>query len=159
MSRTLLEEVKDQERKDVSQDAEVDSLEAVVDAGIKVASVAIVGGLENAFAFNWQNPESVPIMVQRVMVDIGTQGATASAVIDIGTAANGTTHSDNLIDGLAVTATGLFDNVESKGSNGKSRQRMDAKDGTTDYITGQILAAAAAALAGRVYIEYVKVRA
>lgn len=166
MSRTFIEEIKDQERKDTTQDVataaaqgEVDSLEAVVDAGVKVAVASLAGGAANAFAFAWQNPESTPIIVQRVIVDRTAAGGTATAVLDIGTAADGVTGSDNLIDGLDANATGIADNITSAGSNGKSRQRLDAKNGTTDYITGQIKTEAAASLAGKVYIEYIKVRA
>ncbi len=123
----------------------------------KMAKVALASGDENDFAFAWQNPERTPIIVTRVLVDITTAGGTASAVLDIGTAANATTKSDNLIDGLDVNTTGIFDNITDGGTNGKSRQRLDAKGGTTDYITGQILAAKAENLVGNVYIEYIPV--
>ena len=173
MSKTFIEEIKDQEQKDVSQDAaivnahgdaaaaqgEVDTLEGVVEAGVKVTSVALTPGAANAFAFAWQNPESVAIMVQRILLDKTTAGGTATAVIDIGSAATATTHSDNLIDGADLNSTGLIDNISDAGSSGKARQRLDAHGGTTSFITGQILTEAAAALAGKAYIEYVKIRA
>ena len=127
---------------------------------LKVAVVALTGGLENAFAFAWQNPESVAVLVHRVLVDVTHIAGTAGALLDIGTAANATTHSDNLIDGLDIqAATGLFDNITDKGSSGKTRQRMDEKNGSTDYITGQILVANASALTGNVYIYYTAVPA
>jgi len=137
---------------------EIDALEGVVDARVKIAVVSLAGGAANAFAFAWQNPETVAILVQRVLVDRDTAGGTATAVIDIGTAADATTGSNNLIDGLDANATGLADNISDAGSSGKARQKLDAKDGGTDYITGQILVEAAASLAGKVYIEYVKVQ-
>ncbi|PKG32406.1 hypothetical protein, partial [Methanoregula sp.] len=138
---------------------EVDSLETVVDAGVKIAAANLAGGAANAFAFAWENPESVPIIVQRVTLDRTAAGGTATAVADVGTAVDATTHSDNLIDGVDLNATGPVDNITDKGSNGKSRQRLDANGGTTAWITGQILTEAAAALTGKVYIEYIKVRA
>lgn len=173
MSKTFMEEIKDQELKDTAQDTaigdahtdaataqgEVNSLEAVVDAGVKVAAVSLAGGAANAFAFAWENPESVPIIVQKVTIDRTAAGGTATAVGDVGTAADATTHSDNLIDGVDLNATGPVDNITDKGSNGKTRQKLDAKGGTTAWITGQILTEAASALTGKVYIEYVKVRA
>lgn len=159
MSKTFIEEIKDQELKNDSQEAAIDALEETEAADVNVAAVALAGGAANAFAFAWENPESTPIMVQRVLIDRTAAGGTATAVLDIGTAVNATTHSDNLIDGLDANTTGLADNITDKGSNGKSRQRLDAKGGTTAFITGQILTEAAASLAGKVYIEYVKVRA
>ncbi|HMZ31440.1 MAG TPA: hypothetical protein PLY13_02985, partial [Methanoregulaceae archaeon] len=127
---------------------------------IQVARADLTAGLENAFAFAWQNPEATAILVHRVLVDVTAVAGTAGALLDVGTAGNATTHSDNLLDGLDIqAATGLFDNIEDKGSNGKTRQRLDAKDGTTDYITGQILAAAGSSLAGKVYIYYTAVPA
>lgn len=127
---------------------------------IRVAVVELTGGLENAFAFAWQNPETVAILVHRVLVDVTHIAGTAGALLDIGTAANATTHSDNLIDGLDIqAATILADNITDKGSNGKTRQRMDEKTGSTDYITGQILVANASALTGNAYIYYTAVPA
>lgn len=121
---------------------------------LKVAKVALTAGAANAFAFAWQNPEASAIAVTRVLLDITTAGGTATAVLDIGTGATATTHSDNLIDGIDANATGLSDNITEKGSNGKSRQRMDANGGTTDYLTGQILVEKADNLVGNVYIHY-----
>jgi len=123
----------------------------------KVAKVALSPGAKDAFAFAWQNPESTPIMVTRVLVDITTAGGTATAVLDIGTAADAETGSDNLIDGLDANTTGLADNITDGGTNGKSRQRLDAKDGAIAYITGQIVTEKAEDLAGNVYIEYILV--
>jgi len=179
MSKTFIEDIKDGEIKDVSQDAaildahtdaataqsEVDALEGVVatgtnDAGVKIAKVALIGGLANAIAFAWQNPETVPVLVQKVLVDITTEGATATAVMDIGIVANATATADTIIDGLPVTAKIIADSITDKGSNGTGRvQKMDAKDGANDYITGKILVADAAALAGTAYVEYVKLPA
>lgn len=124
------------------------------EGSLKVAKVALKAGAANAFAFAWQNPESSAIAVTRVLLDITTAGGTATAVLDIGTGATATTHSDNLIDGADANAAALLDNITDKGSNGKSRQRMDENGGTTDYLTGQILTEAASALVGNVYIHY-----
>jgi len=127
----------------------------VGEGSLKLVKVTLAAGLENAFAFAWQNPEASAIAVTRVMLDVTHVAGTAGATMDIGTGANATTHSDNLIDGVDIqAATGLFDNITDAGSSGKARQRMDANGGATDYITGQILAAAGSALAGSVYIEY-----
>lgn len=126
-------------------------------ARTKVAKVALTGGAATAIAAAWQNPETSAIFVTRAMIHLTTAGGTATAVLDAGTAANATTGSDNLIDGVDANTTALYDNITDKGSNGKSRQLMDAKGGTTDHVTVQIKTEAATALAGYLYIEYIPV--
>lgn len=133
---------------------ELDTLAAFDAAGLNVAKVTVAGGVENAIAFAWQNPEASQIIVSKCILNITTQGATALAVMDIGPCASATSTSDTLLDGVAVTATGLFDNVTNKGTNGLPQVLVDANGGTNDYITGKILSAAAAALVGKVYIFY-----
>lgn len=123
----------------------------------RVKRVALVGGLANAIAFAWQNPEDKAILVTKVLVDETTAGGTATAVLDIGVVADAVSTADTLIDGMDANAVGLYDNITDKGTNGKSRQKMDAMDGTNDYITGKILVANASALAGYAYIEYILV--
>lgn len=119
-------------------------------ATAKVAKVALAGGGTNDFAFAWKNPERSDIIVARVLVDITTKGGTATAVLNVGTADDAATGSDNLINGLDANATGLFDNITDNGTNGKSRQRL----AVGKFITGQIATEDAGDLAGNVYIEY-----
>ena len=121
---------------------------------LKCAKVALANADTAGGVLAWQNPESSAIILVRVVIDRTTK-STGACTLDVGTAANGTTSSDNLIDGLDVgTATGVGDNIEDKGTNGKSRQRMDAKGGATDYITASKATGAAAGLAGNAYIFY-----
>ena len=137
--------------------SEFAKIETEFESRVKVAKVALKGGNVNTFAFAWQNPESVAIIVQRVVVDV-TTSATAGALLDVGPAATATTASDKLIDGLDIaTAVICADNITNKGNNGASLCRLDVAGGTTAFITGKILIANAAALAGNVYIEYIKV--
>ena len=131
-----------------------DTARAEMPGNRKIAKVALTAGNANAYAFAWQNPESVKIIVERVLVNLGTAGGTATSVLDIGVVANATSTADTLIDGLDLNTTGIFDNIVDKGSNGKARQLVDEKDGTNDYVTGKILVANAAALVGDVYIIY-----
>ena len=126
--------------------------------GVKIVNGVLASGNADAWAFSWQNPEAVEIIVLRVLANVTTAGGTGSSVLDVGTAANATTASNNLIDGADLNADALYDNITDGGTNGKSRQRMDAKGGTTDYVTGQILVANAATLAGTYTIEYILVR-
>jgi hypothetical protein len=133
---------------------ELDALAAVDAAGLKIAKGALTAGNANDFAFAWQNPEASKIIVTRVLINITTAGGTGSSVLDVGVVENATSTADNLIDGLDLNATGIFDNITDKGDNGKSRQVVDEKGGTNDYITGKILVQDAAALAGKYYILY-----
>lgn len=127
----------------------------IVPGESRSVSGPLVAGAVNAFTFAWQNPEVVAVLVTRVLVDVTTAGGTATAVLDVGSAANATTHSDNLIDGANLNAIALYDNLGDPGINGKPKQKLDANGGATDYITGQILVEAAASLAGKYYITYV----
>lgn len=111
---------------------------------VNLAAVDTAGGL-----FAW-SPGAAAI-IQRVFLDVTTK-ATAACTVDVGVAANGTTLSDVLIDGLDVNAAaGLFDNITDKGSNGKSRQRC----GATQYVTGSVASGASAGIVGKAYIEYI----
>lgn len=124
---------------------------------LKMVTGSLAAGAANAYMFAWQNPENVSIMVFRVMLRITTAGGTANSVGDVGSAATATTASDNLIDGCDLNATApvIYDNTIDQGTNGRGMQILDAKDGTTDYITGRILVANASTLVGSYYIFYV----
>jgi hypothetical protein len=115
---------------------------------LRTASGALTAGNANAFAIAWNNPESQAIWAQ-LMVEITTAGGTAGALLDAGSAANATTTSDNLIDGADLNATNLL--VSS------AWVKLDANGGATDWITGQILVANAASLAGKFYVKYIGV--
>ena len=133
---------------------ELDALAAVDAAGLKIAKGALTAGNANDFAFAWQNPEASKIIVTRVLINITTAGGTDSSVLDVGVVADAASTANTLIDGLNLNATGIFDNITDKGNSGKSRQVVDEKGGTNDYITGQILEQNAASLAGKYYIFY-----
>lgn len=134
-----------------------DDAEMLISGGNKVAKVAKValGTADTAGGvLSWTNPEAGNIIVTRLFVDITTV-ATAACTLDFGTTAtNGTTSSANLIDGIDVnTATGLFDNITDKGTDGKSRQLL----APGKWITGSKASGAAAGLKGYAYIEYIVV--
>ena len=120
----------------------------------RVKKVALAGGAADAFAFTWQNPEDKKIIIDRVMVDEIVAGGTATAVLDVGVVANATSTAGNLIDGMDANAVAVYDNIDNKGTNGKAKQKADEKGGANGWVTGKILTAAAANLAGNVYIFY-----
>lgn len=97
------------------------------------------------------NPEGVDLIVKRLILDITTP-SDGAATVDAGIAANGTTSSDNLIDGQSVAAAAVLDNVEDGGTNGQAV----IKWGASQYLT--ITASATlAGLVGNAYIEWVRV--
>ncbi len=121
---------------------------------LKCAKVALATADTAGGVFGWQNPESNAIIVVRAVIDLTTK-STSACTVDIGSAANATTSSDDLLDGLDVNAaTGVFDNIADKGTNGKEKQRVDAKGGTTDHVTASKATGAAAGLVGNAYIFY-----
>ena len=121
---------------------------------MKVAVEDLTSGDADAYALAWQNPESSKVIVHRVILDVTTAGGTDTAEIDVGTASGAEAASDNLIDGADADAIAVYDNIDDQGTNGESKQKMDEKNGTTDYITAQIKTANAASLAGKAYIYY-----
>ena len=124
---------------------------------LKCAKVALAAADTAGGILAWQNPESGAIVVTRIVIDRTTK-STAACTADFGSAADGTTSSDNLMDAVDVGATAAIeDNIENKGTNGKVRQRVDAKGGTTDYVTGSKASGAAAGLVGNAYIFYYEV--
>lgn len=115
----------------------------------KVVKVALAAVRTAGGVLAWANPEGTSIIVTRLVIDITTPGASGSA--NFGVAANGTTSSDNLLDGVAVNTAGTFDNIENQGTNGRSAVKMTS----TQYITGSEDAASdVTGLAGYAYIEY-----
>lgn len=116
----------------------------------KAALAAVAGG---GGVLSLANPEGVDLIVTRLVLDITTKTAGACTV-DAGIGSGATTSYDNLIDGLdANAATGVFDNVEDQGTNGKSAVRWES-DG---YLTISEKTGAIAGLVGSAYIEYVRV--
>jgi len=113
---------------------------------VALKALAAAGGVLSV-----KNPAGVDLIVTRLVVDVQT-AAPAVATVDGGIAANGTTLSDNLIDGLDVNAaTGVFDNVGSGGVNGKAV----AKWGASQYLTISQASGAVTGLAGYAHIEFI----
>jgi hypothetical protein len=114
-------------------------------AKVALAAVDTAGGV-----FAWANPEGVPIIITRVVLDVTTQ-STGACTVDVGVAANGTTLNDGLIDGVSVAAAGLVDNLDNAGTNGRARQKVTAGQ----FVTGSVASGASAGLVGSAYVFYV----
>ena len=126
----------------------------VINSGQKIQKGNLAAGNANVISFAWQNPEWTKIIVNRIMLRLTTAGGTGGAVMNVGIVADATSTADNLIDGLDINQTGVFDNITNKGDNGLSIGLVDEPGGTNDYITGKILTQNAASLAGKFYVAY-----
>lgn len=98
------------------------------------------------------NPEGADLIITRFILNITTE-ATGSATADAGVAADGTTSSDTLLDGVNIgAAAAIFDNIDDQGTNGQSVLLW----GSSQYIT-VTPSATAAGLVGYAYVEYLRV--
>jgi hypothetical protein len=100
--------------------------------------------------FAWENREGADIIVYRVIIDVTTAGGTAGALVDVGSAVDAVTGSDNLIDGADLNAVAVYDNIDDQGGNGESKQKVP--DG--EFVTGQARVEKAEALVGKYTIIY-----
>lgn len=91
--------------------------------GVQVQTLAITGGAGSTGVFaSLANPFGADVIIQDSWLVIGTQ-STGASTLDIGVAANGTTSSDTIIDGLSGAAAGLFN---TRGVNGAALRRWNA---------------------------------
>jgi len=97
----------------------------------KVPLVAAADGTAGA-VLAWANPTGQSIIVEKVIAEITHAATDALGAVDIGVAANGTTASDTIIDGLVIDTVGTFSPVGSGGTNGKGDRLMTSGQ----YITG-----------------------
>jgi hypothetical protein len=115
---------------------------------VKVGAAVLVAGNANAIAGYWQNPEPRAIFILGGVLYVSAAGD-AGSVMDVGSAANPTTHGDDLLAGVPL------DLSVPRGWDFTGRCLLDEAGGATDYITFQILTANAASLAGKYFIFYV----
>lgn len=112
---------------------------------IALAALDAAGGVVSQ-----ANPEGVDIYITRLVIEV-EEASDAAATLDAGVAADGTTLSDILIDGLDVNAAaGVFDNIKNGGTNGKAGQKW----GASQYLTISKATGAAAGLVGYAYVQY-----
>lgn len=118
---------------------------------MKFDKVALTAAAGNGGALAWANPEGATIIITKVIVNVTTV-ATGACTLDIGTAANGTTSNDTLLDGLDVNAAiGLFDNVTNKGTNGLPTKLLTS----SQFVTATVASGTVTGLVGQVYIGYI----
>ena len=122
---------------------------AVVSGLPRVTKVALAAGTAAGGVLSWANPAGASIIVHNIALDITTQSTSAST-IDVGVAANGTTSSDTLIDGVSGAAAGVFNSATNAGSNGSMSRKMTS----TQFITASQATGAVAGLVGSAYITW-----
>lgn len=132
--------------------AELNTLDGASRA-IKVLRAPLVAGTTTAGGdiLSVANPEGAACIITRLIVNVTTE-ATGTPTADFGVAADGTTSSDTLLDGVDIgTAAALFDSGDAtdQGTNGKISRNW-ASD---EYVTGTP-SATAAGLVGFAYIHY-----
>lgn len=119
---------------------------------VKELAIAGASGSANVFT-SLANPAQETIWVLRAWLRT-TVVATAAATLDIGIAADSTTASDVLFDGLDVnTAIGIFDshNDTDNGTNGVAKPQLMT---ASQYVTVKEASGNVDGLVGTLYIEY-----
>lgn len=117
------------------------------------AQISVAGGTDTAGGLvAWLIPTTFTngVLVNEAILNV-TTGSSGACSVSIGTAANGTTSSANLIDTLSVASTGTFDNYTDKGTNGKSRQKLTSGQ----YITMSTASGASSGLVATLTIGFV----
>lgn len=98
----------------------------------------------------WPNPAGVDIIVLAVIINLTTE-ATGAATADVGIAANATTASDTIMDGIDIgAAAAVFNSASDAGTNGGMARLMTA----TQFITVDAVADDTG-LVGDMYIVWV----
>jgi len=113
-------------------------------AKVALAQVAGAGGV-----FAWENPTDGEIIIDlmQLYITAGQSGQT----MDVGRAADGTTSSDNLLDGVSIASVNLVDNIDNKGASGVFGLVVNSTLG--NWITGTA-SGTPSTLAGYAYIHY-----
>ena len=135
-----------QNKADDHLDSQSKLVKVPINGGVAVSAVTHAAG-DHGIA--WKNPEGVDIIVECVVLDVTTE-ATGAATMDIGVAADGTTGSDTLLDGVNVGAAAILaTNGNNGGTNGKTMVPMTS----SQFITGDA-SASIAGLVGNIWIKY-----
>ena len=91
-----------------------------------LSATRTAGGL-----FNAENTYGSDLIIDRVIISVTSASSGASSA-SVGIAANATTASDTLLDDFDSGGQGIYDNIDNKGTNGKTK----AKWGTGQFVTG-----------------------
>ena len=109
-----------------------------------------VAAAADAIVFSWTNSEGVAVIVTRVIVDVTTAGGTATATLDVGSAANATTGSNNLVTGADLNAIAIHDTLDIAGVGVATFKKV----ANGHCVNGQAKTEKAETLVGKYYIFY-----
>lgn len=115
-------------------------------------NIPVQSALSGVFA-SLGNPAGVDLLVTRAYIRV-TTASTGASTVDIGIhASSASTNADNLLDGISLAATGIFDsaNDTDNGSNGVAKPQVWAAAG---YINVGEASGDVAGFAGDLYVEY-----
>ncbi len=101
--------------------------------------------------FSWANSEGEDVIVTRVIINVTKAGGTATATLDVGSAADATTGSADLITGADINATAAYDSLDIAGEGVATFKVVP--DG--ECVNGQAKTEKAEALEGQYFIFYV----
>ena len=116
---------------------------------VYVGTLAAVAAADD-IVFSWENEEGAAVIVTRVLVHVTKAGGTATATLDVGSAANATTGSDNLLTGADINTTAAYDSLDLAGEGVATFKVVP--DG--ECVNGQAKTEKAEALEGKYYIFY-----
>ena len=116
---------------------------------VYVGSLAGVAAADD-IVFSWENEEGAAVIVTRVLVHVTKAGGTATATLDVGSAADATTGSNNLLTGADIDTTAAYDSMD-LANEGVATFKV-VPDG--EFVNGQAKTEKAEALEGKYYIFY-----
>lgn len=113
-------------------------------------SIAIAATKESGQVVAIANTEDTAVIVKRAVLHVKT-ASTGACTLDIGIAADATTSSDNLMDGLSTAGVpvGIYDNIENQGSNGRSSVYWPSGS----YLTASVASGDANGLVADLYVD------
>lgn len=108
----------------------------------------------NAGILSLANPEGKDLIITRFIISTTTASAGATT-IDAGVDADGTGSSDTLLDGVAINAVGIRDNIQDQAGNGLDSARW-ADDAFITITKTAGNAGSEIGLVARVFVEYIR---
>lgn len=99
-------------------------------------SAIIDGGDAASHDELWQNTETVPILIFRIVVNITTVSGVGATTVEIGSDADGTGMTGEIsIDELVTTGLGWFDSCFGPATTVTPTLYLDENGGDIDYVT------------------------
>lgn len=114
--------------------------------------IPVQSALTGVFA-SLPNPAGIDLFVHRAYIRV-TTASTGASTADIGIhASSATTNADNLLDGISLASTGIFDSQDGtdNGTNGVAKPQVWAAAG---FINVGEASGDVAGFAGTLYVEY-----